>query len=71
VSSISIRFPDGTREFRYPPRPLAVGDVLNHDGVRYRVVSVSNNGDGRDNAVVELMPLLLSEEGGIRLEEFV
>jgi hypothetical protein len=72
MSSISIRFPDGSREFRYPERPLAVGDVLHHDGERYRVLSVSNNEDGRDRATVELISedlidKLQSEEGGLRL----
>jgi hypothetical protein len=72
MSSISIRFPDGSREFRYPERPLEVGDVLHHDGERYRVLSVSNNDDGRDRATVELiaedlLDKLQSEEGGLRL----
>ena len=36
-----IRFPDGTKEFRYPDRPLEVGDAIVHDGVRYHVISVT------------------------------
>jgi hypothetical protein len=72
MSSISIRFPNGSREFRYPERPLEVGDVLHHDGERYRVLNVSNNDDGRDRATValiaeDLIDKLQSEEGGLRL----
>jgi hypothetical protein len=72
MSSISIRFPNGSREFRYPERPLEVGDVLHHDGERYRVLNVSNNDDGRDRATValiaeDLIGKLESEEGGLRL----
>ena len=72
MSSISIRFPDGSREFRYPDRPLEVGDVLHHDGERYRVLSVSNDGGGRAKATVELISAdlidkLQSEEGGLHL----
>ena len=46
--------------------------MLHHDGERYRVLSVSNNDDGRDRATVELiaedlLDKLQSEEGGLRL----
>lgn len=73
TSSIVIRFPDGSKEFRYPERRLEEGDVLWHDGARYRVISVSSDDLGRETALVEpasdaLGDLLQSEEGAIRLE---
>ena len=72
MSSITIRFPDGSREFRYPAKPLSVGDVLYHENVPYRVISLTDNGEGRDFAVVEpvsdgLGVLLQSEEGAVHL----
>jgi hypothetical protein len=46
--------------------------VLIHEGVRDRLVSVSNNGGGRDAATVQLIPegirdMLDSEEGAVHL----
>ena len=71
MSSIKIHFPNGSREFRYPERPLEVGDVLHHDGERYRVLSVSDdNGLGRATVELiseDLVDKLQSEEGGLRL----
>jgi len=71
MSSMVIRFPDGTKEFRYPEKPVQVDDTVWHDGARFRVVSVSSD-DGRDVVVVEPVPdglvdELRSEEGAIRL----
>lgn len=69
--SITVRFPDGSREFRYPEKPIEEGDTVWHDGQRYRVVSVQTDGDV-STVIVEgdsgLGDTLLSEEGGIRLE---
>lgn len=75
VSSISIRFPDGSREFRFPHTRIREGDILIHDGVRYRVISVSDDGKGPEHATVELvaddlLDKLHSEEGAIRLIPF-
>ena len=72
MTSICIHFPDGSKEFRYPKIKIREGDVLIHDGVRYRVTSVSDNGDGRDAATVQLIPegildMLSSEEGAVHL----
>ena len=72
MASILIRFPDGTKEFRYHERQLQPDDILLHDGAHFRVVSVSGDGNGRDVVVVEsashgIGDLLLSEEGAIRL----
>jgi hypothetical protein len=67
-----IRFPDGSREFRFPEKMLEVDDVVWHDGEHYRVISVSPDGSGPHHAAVELASpglgdLLQSEEGAIRL----
>ena len=71
MDSLVIRFPDGTKEFRYPGRDLVEGDHVFHDGTRFRVISVSRDG-GRVMATVEadssFGDLLRSEEGAIRLE---
>ena len=40
MPALIVRFPDGTREFRYPERPVEVGDAIWHDNVRYHVISV-------------------------------
>jgi hypothetical protein len=68
-----VRFPDGTREFRYPERPLKEGDAVWHDGVRYHVVSLSEDAAG-DQLTVTVEPdaesigdLLSSEEGALVL----
>jgi hypothetical protein len=72
MSSIIVNFPDGTREFVYPANPLNEGDVIWHDGGRYRILSIVQN-DGRpQTATVEpetdgLGSLLTSEEGALRL----
>jgi hypothetical protein len=71
-SSIIVYFPDGTREFVYPANPLGEGDVIWHDGARYRILAITQN-DGRpQTATVEpdtddLGALLTSEEGALRL----
>jgi hypothetical protein len=33
MPALIVRFPDGTREFRYPERPLDVGDGIWHGNV--------------------------------------
>ena len=72
MSSIIVNFPDGTREFVYPANPFNEGDVIWHDGARYRILSVGQN-DGRPQiATVEpdtddLGSVLTSEEGALRL----
>jgi hypothetical protein len=73
VPALIVRFPDGSREFRYPEIPLGVGDTIWHDNVRYHVVSVTGNDDG-DRLTVTVEPdaesigdLLSSEEGALVL----
>ena len=67
--SFVINFPDGSKEFLYPARPLEVGDLVWHDGVRYRVLAIAEE-DGRPlTATVEpdtedLGDILQSERGG-------
>jgi hypothetical protein len=69
---IIIRFPDGSREFRYPPRDLEEGDRVWHDGKPYRVLAVFSD-DGRPPIVTveldsdDIGDLLGSERGGIEL----
>ena len=73
MPALIVRFPDGTREFRYPERPLGVGDALWHDNVRYHVISVTEDAAG-DQLTVTVEPdaesigdLLGSEEGALVL----
>ena len=72
ASSVIVYFPDGSREFVYPAKPLNEGDVIWHDGARFRILSITQN-DGRPHtATVEpetddLGALLTSEEGALRL----
>ena len=72
MSSFIVRFPDGSREFRFPPEPLEEGDVVWHDGQRYRVVHVAEDDEKTAFVTVELDSedlgdLLGSERGGIQL----
>ena len=68
-----IRFPDGTREYRYTGRDVLEGDVIWHDGQQWKVLGVTSN-DGRpQTATVELdsddlADKLRSERGAIALE---
>jgi len=73
MPALIVRFPDGTREFRYPDRPLEVGDAIWHDNVRYHVISVTEDHEG-DQLTVTVEPdpesigdLLSSEEGALVL----
>lgn len=71
MNSVVVHFPDGSREFRYPPTPLKDGDIVWHEGKRYRVIHVSSEGT-RATVTVELDSddvggLLDSERGGIVL----
>ena len=72
MSSVVVRFPDGSREFRFPEKMLEVGDVVWHDGERYRVVHVAGDEDDRPVVTVEpdsdeLGDTLRSERGGVEL----
>ena len=76
MPSVIARFPDGSKEFRYPENGLAEGDVISHAGSPYRVVSVRADGDRHDVTVVAadpdgLMDLLRSEDGAIELQLLV
>lgn len=69
-----VRFPDGTREFRYPEQMPVVGGVVSHEGETFRVVSIDMDGDHASMTVepdLDIGDLLLSEEGSIRLEPFL
>ena len=73
MDAVVIRFPDGTKEFRFPGQPLLEGDIVWHDGKRWRVVSLAADSAGHDVATVEIASdevtdMLRSEEGAIRLE---
>ena len=71
MASIVVRFPDGTKEFRFPETMLEENDVTWHAGERFRVISVQE--DGGERAVLTVEPasgmgdVLRSEEGAIRL----
>jgi hypothetical protein len=72
MSSVVVHFPDGSREFRFPRKALEEGDLVWHDGQRYRVLHVGSDGGGKPVVVVELdsddaIDLLGSERGGIEL----
>jgi len=73
MPALIVRFPDGTREFRYPERPLKEGDAIWHEGRRYHVVSIVDDaGGGQVSAIVEpdaesIGDLLNSEEGALVL----
>jgi hypothetical protein len=74
VPALIVRFPDGTKEFRYPEQRLEVGDAIWHDGTRFHIVSISENGD-QDQLTVTVEPdpqglgdILRSEEGALVLE---
>jgi hypothetical protein len=72
MSSIYVRFPDGTKEFLYPSRELKEGDTIWHDGTRYRVLSIAQDDAQPQTLTVEPEPeglgdLVSSEEGALRL----
>ncbi len=72
MSTIIIRFPDGTREHRYTGRDVVEGDRIWHDGQHWRVLAVVSNYGGPQTATVEpdsdeLTDLLQSEKGAIEL----
>jgi len=70
--TVVVHFPDGSREFRFPPEPLQEGDVIWHEGNRYRVLHVATDDADRPVVTVEPEPddlgdVLDSERGGIQL----
>jgi hypothetical protein len=73
MSAFIVHFPDGSKEFRYPARPLEEGDVVWHEGVRYRVLAVTEE-DGRQATVTverdsdDITDVLSSERGSLALE---
>jgi hypothetical protein len=72
MSSFVVYFPDGSREFRYPPKPLEEGDVVWHEGQRYRVIHIATENGNMASVTVELDSedmgdLLRSERGGVVL----
>ena len=71
MSSIIVRFPDGTKEFRYPANGLKEGDLVWHEDQRYRVLAITEDG-GPPSATLELDSdsigdVLSSERGSIQL----
>jgi hypothetical protein len=72
LSTIIIRFPDGTREYRYTGRSVEQGDVIWHDGEQWTVLAVVSNDGGPQTATVELnsdglIDKLQSEKGAVEL----
>jgi hypothetical protein len=73
MSSIYVRFPDGSKEFLYPSREIEEGDTIWHDGTRYRVLSIAQN-DGRPLSLTvepeadSLGDLLRSEAAALRID---
>jgi hypothetical protein len=73
MTSFVVHFPDGVREFHYPAEPLKEGDVLWHEGERYRIVSIAEPEQGRPLTVIvepdsgDLEGVLESEQGGLVL----
>lgn len=73
MSAFVVHFPDGSKEFRYPARPLEEGDVVWHEGARYRVLAVTEE-DGRQATVTvepdsdDITDVLSSERGSLALE---
>ena len=72
MDSVIVHFPDGDREFVFPANPLKEGDVIFHDGTRWRILSIVQNDGGPQTATVEperdgLGNLLTSEEGALKL----
>ena len=72
MTSIVVHFPEGSKEFGLPAEPLKAGDVIWHEGARYRVVHVGDEDGARPSVTVErdsedIGDLLTSERGGIVL----
>ena len=74
MNSIVVRFPDGSKEFRFPDKMLEQGDVIWHAGEAFRVVNVTMDDGERPVVSVErdagLGDTLRSEEGAVRLTPF-
>ena len=69
---VVIHFPNGSREFQYPPEELKEGDVIWHEGQRYRVTHATTDEGDNPSVTVELDSedigdLLGSERGGLIL----
>ena len=52
--SVIVHFPDGSREFRYPDQPLEEGDTIWHEGERYTVIRVAEDGSRSSVTVQQL-----------------
>ena len=72
MASITVRFPDGAKEFRFPEKLPVEGDALWHEGQRFRVISIQSTDDQHAIVIVEadstLTDTLRSEEGALTLE---
>ena len=64
MPSVVVRFPDGEKEFRFPEEELSEGDIIAHDGERYRVVSVAARGESAQTVTVERDEGVLGSERG-------
>jgi hypothetical protein len=72
MNVLVVRFPDGSREFRFPGRELTEGDRVWHEGQAYRVLHVVAEDGSTPIVTVEpdsddIGDLLSSERGGLQL----
>ena len=75
MSSIVIRFPNGDRHFHMSTKLYKAGDLVQHNGTRYRVTDVRPHRDAYLVTVEPDLPtiadLMKSEEGAMVVEEFI
>jgi len=68
-TSLVVRFPDGTKQFRFPNQMPEAGDALWHDGERYRVISVSADGNGAWSSSRTRVPATILASEGVAIRE--
>ena len=54
AQNVVVRFPDESRDFQFPDDPLAEGDVIWHEGERYRVRDIASRDGAGPIATVEI-----------------
>ena len=54
AQDVVVRFPDEIRDFRFAEDPLAEGDVIWHEGERYRVLHIASGDGAGPIATVEI-----------------
>ena len=62
--NVVVRFPDGSSDFAFPDDPLEKGDVIWHEGERYRVLHVASGDGAGPVVIVEAGSGALHQEGG-------